>query len=302
MKDRSSDKFWFPWWPDKWIFGSVRIEFSPAERGIWVDMLSLASKDDGHIRANEETPYPIQQLAGMLIIPEEILKSAIEKFIETTKLTRTEAGTLYVTKWDKYQFSVRHKSRIDKEMSENSDTMAEKKDAIIKKSKENNNNKIEHDSNFEVFWKYYPRKHEKIDAFDTWKRLKVTQKAEVLLAIPNYAKECSILETEKHMIKHPKTFLNPKKERWVDYLPENWKEPKPKYQSSQVGKDKKQYSEKEKSDQTEFLEFRKECEKKATEKYQDKIDKARETSNEVDLEKAHLLIRNETARLVNEGF
>ncbi|GAI03977.1 unnamed protein product, partial [marine sediment metagenome] len=56
MKDRTTDKFWFPWWPDKWIFGSVRIEFSPAERGMWVDMLSLASKDNGHIRANEETP------------------------------------------------------------------------------------------------------------------------------------------------------------------------------------------------------------------------------------------------------
>ena len=86
MKKRSPDKFWFPFWPDKWIFGSIRIEFNPAERGIWVDLLSLASKDDGHIRANEETPYPLKQLSGMLIIPEEELSAAIEKFIKLKKL------------------------------------------------------------------------------------------------------------------------------------------------------------------------------------------------------------------------
>jgi len=146
MKDRTTDKFWFPWWPDKWIFGSIRIEFSPAERGIWVDMLSLASKDDGHIRANETTPYPIQQLAGMLIIPENILIEAIEKFIKYEKITRTKQGTLYVTKWDKYQFTDRHKRRINAEMSEESDTMSAEKDAILNKSIENNiteNNKKE---------------------------------------------------------------------------------------------------------------------------------------------------------------
>jgi hypothetical protein len=105
MKKRVPDKFWFPWWPDKWIFGSVRIEFTVAERGIWVDMLSLASKDDGHIRANEETPYPLAQLAGMLIIPEKELDAAINKFIKKTKLNKMKDGTLYVTKWEKYQFS-----------------------------------------------------------------------------------------------------------------------------------------------------------------------------------------------------
>lgn len=113
MKKRTPDKFWFPWWPDKWIFGSVRIECTLEERAIWVDLLSLASKDDGYIRANEETPYPIEQLSGMLIVPPEILSNAIEKFVKLGKLTRTKEGTLYVTKWDKYQFSERHKRRVE---------------------------------------------------------------------------------------------------------------------------------------------------------------------------------------------
>ena len=113
MKKRTPDKFWFPWWPDKWIFGSVRIECSIEERAIWVDLLSLASKDDGFIRANEETPYPLSQLSGMLIIPEKILNDGIEKFIKLRKLTRTKDGTLCVTKWNKYQFSKRHKRRVE---------------------------------------------------------------------------------------------------------------------------------------------------------------------------------------------
>ena len=143
MKKRVPDKFWFPWWPDKWIFGSVRIEFTPAERGIWVDMLSLASKDNGHIRANEETPYPLAQLAGMLIIPEEELDAAIKKFIKFKKLTMLKSGTLYVTKWEKYQFSERHKRRIEGEMSDETDTMSKEKDPIIDNSTLDNN-KLNH--------------------------------------------------------------------------------------------------------------------------------------------------------------
>lgn len=113
MIKRKADKFWFPWWPEKWLWGTIRIECTPAERGIWVDLLSLASKDDGHIRANEETPYPLRQLAGTLLIPEKELGDAISKFLKLEKLTKTKTGTLYVTKWDKYQFSDRHKRRIE---------------------------------------------------------------------------------------------------------------------------------------------------------------------------------------------
>ena len=139
MKKRTADKFWFPWWPDKWIFGSIRIECTPAERGIWVDLLSLASKDNGHIRANEETPYPLDQLAGMLRIPADEFKKAINKFIKNKKLTRTKTGTLYVTKWDKYQFSDRHKRRLEGGMSEKTDTVSEHSDAILYNKKEHNN-------------------------------------------------------------------------------------------------------------------------------------------------------------------
>ena len=71
---------------------------------------------------------------------------------------------------------------------------------------------------------------------------------------------------------------------------------------SQVGKDKKQYTKKEKDERREFLEFRIDCEAKATKKYQEKLTEAQETKNPEALEIALNLIRNETARLVNEGM
>ena len=116
MKERDSNMKWFPFWTDKWIFGSMRIECTIIERAIWVDLLALASKDTGFIRANEETPYLITQLAGMLIIKEDQLKAAIKKFIKIGKLKKDNNGILSIAKWDKYQLSERHKRRIKKEI------------------------------------------------------------------------------------------------------------------------------------------------------------------------------------------
>lgn len=96
---------WIPLWIDKWIFGSTRIELNLEERSIWVDFMALAAKDDGYIRANEETPYPIEQLAGLLIVPKDMLRSAIQKFIQTKKIEDMGNGILKIIKWEEYQLS-----------------------------------------------------------------------------------------------------------------------------------------------------------------------------------------------------
>ena len=111
MNKRNSDYLWIPLWIDKWIFGSTRIELSLEERGIWVDFMALAGKDNGYIRANETTPYPLEQLAGLLIIPIETLKKAIKKFIETDKID-DKNGIFYIKHWNTYQLSPVHKRVI----------------------------------------------------------------------------------------------------------------------------------------------------------------------------------------------
>jgi len=132
MKERTS-RSWIPFWTDKWLYGSMRLEFNAEERAIWIDLLALANKDDGWIRANEDIPYPLEQLAGMLVLPKELLKKSIAKFVRKRKLTRAKNGTLYITNWDKYSFTDRHKRRV---MSEKTDTMSEKTDPILDKIRE----------------------------------------------------------------------------------------------------------------------------------------------------------------------
>jgi len=127
MKKRTSDNMWIPFWIDKWIFGSMRIECNLEERAIWIDLLAWAAKDNGYIRANEETPYPLEQLAGMLIIPKEKLEAAIEKFIKTKKIKRFKNGVLYVTTWEKYQFSDRYRRMFKQDSSPKTEQPSEKR-------------------------------------------------------------------------------------------------------------------------------------------------------------------------------
>lgn len=153
MKKRIAERPWFPFWVDKWIFGSMRIECTLEERAIWIDLLSLASKDDGYIRANEETPYPMKQLSGMLMIPEEKLENAIKKFIEKDKLAENSKGILYVRTWGKYQLSEsyervhkhRGRKKQDKTLQRNgkrySDTNKNNNKNNNKKNNKNNNKK-----------------------------------------------------------------------------------------------------------------------------------------------------------------
>jgi hypothetical protein len=103
---------WFPLWSDKWLWGSTRLELSPAERSVWVDFMALANKDDGHIRANESTPYPPEQLAGMFRVPVNILISTIEKCLKHEKLVRLPNGTLYIKNWEEYALTSRYKRLI----------------------------------------------------------------------------------------------------------------------------------------------------------------------------------------------
>lgn len=103
---------WIPLWRQKWLWGSTRIELNPGERSVWVDLLCIAGNDDGFIRANPETPYGREQLAGMLCLPLELLNSAIEKCIKYGKLGMDDGGILRVLSWEDYQLGPRYKKRL----------------------------------------------------------------------------------------------------------------------------------------------------------------------------------------------
>lgn len=113
MKNKDDSMDWIPLWVDKWIFGSTRIELQPDERSVWVDLMALAGKDNGFIRANPQTPYPPPQLAGLLCITEELLQRTIQRCIETGKIKECDNSSgYYILNWAEYQLSDRHKRRF----------------------------------------------------------------------------------------------------------------------------------------------------------------------------------------------
>jgi hypothetical protein len=116
MKNRESDQ-WYPFFIDKYIFGSTRLELSPDERSVWIDLLTLSKKDNGFVRANEGVPYLKTQLCGLLVIPEELFDRTLAKCIDKKKIEQLPDGTLYVKSTEKYKLSRttvwRHEQKVE---------------------------------------------------------------------------------------------------------------------------------------------------------------------------------------------
>lgn len=118
MKRGKKVDFWFPLYVDKWLWGSTRHELDHSERAIFTDLMALATKDDGYVRANETTPYPHPQLAGILCCSIDLLESTIEKCIKFGKIEDKGSGIYYVCNWKEYSLSVRWIREVDKSKKE----------------------------------------------------------------------------------------------------------------------------------------------------------------------------------------
>lgn len=113
MRSKDDALKWFPLWVDKWLFGSTRIELQPDERAVWTDFMALAAKDNGWVRANSDTPYPPEQLAGLLCISRELLDRSIKRFLETEKIKIEEDAAGYqLINWIEYSLSDNYKRQI----------------------------------------------------------------------------------------------------------------------------------------------------------------------------------------------
>ena len=109
-KGKSYD--WIPLWIDKWLMGSTRFELDPSERSVFIDLMVLAAKDDGFIRANAGMGYPHEWLSRSLNIPLEVLEKAIEKCIECEKIIDKGKGIYFIANWDSYRLSGSYKRAV----------------------------------------------------------------------------------------------------------------------------------------------------------------------------------------------
>lgn len=233
---------WVPLWVDKWIFGSTRIELSHEQRAIWIDFLALAAKDDGYIRANKETAYPLEQLAGLLCVEIDAFKAAIARFIETKKIKIEENGAIYLVNWDEYRFSERYRQRIS---ADHDKMLKEKKKEeecasceplfascenteqnnteqnITKQKKEMSLSQAAIDLQFKAFWAAYPKdgREAKVEAARKFSaRVKEGNLAQIIRAVNNYNDFLRYEREERKFDRRAmgaKTFLH---ERWKEFV------------------------------------------------------------------------------------
>jgi len=243
MIKKIPDNFWFPFWVDKWIFGSMRLEFEPEERSVWVDLLALAAKDNGYIRANEETPYLTKQLAGLLVYDEEFFDRTIQKFIEKKKLNKDERGILHVITHEKYKLSPGYKRVLkyrEKKTKERTVTPAVTKDAssvthiksnhihnITNHIKNTAQNESQIKTEFELFYTNYPRHIARKDAELAFNALrKKVDFRTIEKATMGYIavlKQKRVNENFEQSPMYPASFL--RKEKWKDYVDFSYKPP-----------------------------------------------------------------------------
>lgn len=173
MKRGKQIDTWYPMFIDKWLFGSTRHELIVKTedgsfkdmRGIFLDLLTLSKKDKGFIRANETTPYPHEQLAGMFCAPLDDLRLTLALCIKHGKLSETEPGIYYVNSTETYSLSDRWK-REKAITSENMEVPSENEEARVKDIKGENSrgedtrealSESDIDSKFSEFWNAYPK-------------------------------------------------------------------------------------------------------------------------------------------------
>ncbi len=141
MKRGKQIDTWYPFYIDKWLFGSTRHELiiNPGWgekfpnlvsvipesvlnlpfadlRGVFTDLMTISKKDGGFIRANATTPYPLEQLAGMWCVPLDWLKATIAICLHPSvgKLTEPFPGIYYVVSTETYSLSDRYKRGVGK--------------------------------------------------------------------------------------------------------------------------------------------------------------------------------------------
>ncbi|MFA5431019.1 MAG: phage replisome organizer N-terminal domain-containing protein [Candidatus Omnitrophota bacterium] len=103
---------WFPLYGEKWLFGSTRYELDHPERAIFIDLMALANRDNGFIRANEQFAYTKEHLAGMLHAEVELVESTLLKCIKYGKLEKLENGIYRIKSWDDFSLTDRRKRQI----------------------------------------------------------------------------------------------------------------------------------------------------------------------------------------------
>lgn len=126
MEQITRGRKWIKLWVDEYLMGTTRFELTPEERAVWVDLLALAgkSREEGKIYAGKYDSgyrgYPLDYLAGILVVPPKVLQLTLEKCqkYEKIRVLHDEHNNLIIEilNWEKYQseYNRQKKYRLQK--------------------------------------------------------------------------------------------------------------------------------------------------------------------------------------------
>ena len=95
---------WIKLWIAESLRGSIRFELTPAERGVWYDLLAMAgeSRTPGTIQATEGVGYPKPWIAQALNIPVELLEQTLDKLASTDRI-KMNTDSISIINFEYYQ-------------------------------------------------------------------------------------------------------------------------------------------------------------------------------------------------------
>ncbi len=173
--------------------------------------------------------YPLRELSLQVII-ERLDELELIRLIQRYRNNgETYLEIVEFEKYQKFRSDIKRKEDfpIPTEVCNESDTSRIEVDtscnvekSTVNRNRSNNKseNENEYPTEFQSFWEKYPNHKQIQDAYDAWKELNKTEKAEVEIAAENYAIECVNNKEDLKYIKHGSSFCRKKKKRWKDYL------------------------------------------------------------------------------------
>ena len=98
---------WIKLWIDECLTGTIREDLTVEERSVWYDFLLVAGRNrpPGSISANEDTPMSLKRLAAILNISTKLLAQAIDRFMDSGRITKSTNDIIHISNWAKYQFT-----------------------------------------------------------------------------------------------------------------------------------------------------------------------------------------------------
>lgn len=95
---------WIKVWVAESLRGTIRFDFTPAERSVWYDLLILAGdcRQEGLIAPGTGSPYPLKWIAGTLNITTVLLKKTLE-ICKSSERIENDGNGIRILNWHKYQ-------------------------------------------------------------------------------------------------------------------------------------------------------------------------------------------------------